>query len=182
MKITFPFRVGGYPLSAPELTITSPFRHGEAARLYDLLSLKVMNTPREPIYDAVVDLAATMFSTPMAFVSFLDAEKQWVKAAHGRDEAYETSHEVSFCAYTISEPETMIVGDTLLDPRFRNHPLVEGPPHIRFYAGAQLITANRQCVGTVCIADVTPRFFEPERYRQLEKLARVVVEALETRR
>lgn len=169
-------------MSTAELTITSPFRHGEAARLYDLLSLKVMNTPREPIYDAVVDLAAAMFMTPMAFVSFLDAEKQWVKAAYGRNEAYETSHEVSFCAYTISEPGTMIVNDTLLDPRFRNHPLVVGQPHIRFYAGAQLITSNRQCVGTVCIADVSPRDFEPNRSKQLEKLARVVVEALEARR
>ena len=32
-----------------------------------------------------------------------------------------------------------IVRDMTLDPRFQENPLVTGPPHVRFYAGAALV-------------------------------------------
>jgi GAF domain-containing protein len=42
----------------------------------------------------------------------------------------------------------MVVLDTLLDWRFVNNPNVTGFPHIRFYAGAPLRTADGFNVGT----------------------------------
>ena len=51
----------------------------------------------------------------------------------------------------------LLVPDTLEDPRFRENGLVTGPPHIRFYAGAPLITPSGFKLGTFCIIDNRPR-------------------------
>ena len=55
----------------------------------------------------------------------------------------------------------MIVCDTLQDDRFADNPLVLGEPHIRFYAGAPLILAGGQCIGTLCLIDTRPRDLDP---------------------
>lgn len=57
--------------------------------------------------------------------------------------------------------------------RFHDNPLVQGEPHIRFYAGCPLRFDNRR-IGTLCIADQTPRTLDGEQVDILRDLARVV--------
>lgn len=43
---------------------------------------------------------------------------------------------VARCRSLLSaNPTVMVVGNTLMDPRFCTHPMVVGAPHLRFYAG-----------------------------------------------
>lgn len=44
--------------------------------------------------------------------------------------------------------------------RFAGHPLVAGPPHIRFYAGVPLLL-NGLPVGILCVNDLQPRTLLP---------------------
>eukprot|EP01035_Chromulina_nebulosa_P022715 gene22715-29410_t len=53
--------------------------------------------------------------------------------------------------------EVFVVSDSDNDIRFKNNPLVTGPPFVKFYAGAALIVDGVK-VGSLCAIDNKPRF------------------------
>ena len=110
----------------------------------------------DPGLRAVTDFAARLCDCQIALVSFVEDERQWFPARTGLHVG-ETSRDVSFCAHAMLNREVMIVPDATLDPRFSDNPLVTGDPHIRFYAGAPLITDEGAALGALCVIDRQPR-------------------------
>ena len=154
----------------------------EAERLAALQRYQVLDTPAEPVFDDLVFLACTICGTPVALLTFVDAERQWFKARIGLD-AFETPRGIAFCTHAILGHELMVVTDACHDTRFRDNPLVTGAPHIRFYAGAPLRTAEDDlALGTLCVIDRVPRVLSDAQRHALKALSRLVVEQLETRR
>ena len=137
-------------------------------------------------------MAADLCGTPVALVSMVDRDKQWFKARVGLATT-ETPREWAFCAHAIQDPsQVMVVEDATRDPRFAGNPLVTGDPHIRFYAGAPLVTSSGHALGTICllegdladgergcVLDSEPRTLDPERMEALRFLAQQVVTRLE---
>jgi hypothetical protein len=109
----------------------------EAARLVALESYDILDTPGEEAFDRITRLARNVFSVPIAAVTFIDGHRQWFKSRQGVDE-HQTCKADSFCNVAIRQNDVLVVPDALTDPRFAETGLVVGPPHIRFYAGAQL--------------------------------------------
>ena len=70
-----------------------------------------------------------------------------------------------------------------LDARTRDNSLVTGEPFIRFYAGAPLIAASGQVIGTICVIDTVPRSggLDAGQIRAIEALARQVMMLLDQR-
>ena len=93
----------------------------------------------------------------------------------------ETPREVAFCNYNIQSEEVMVVEDATADPRFADNPLVTGPPGIRFYAGAPLVTEGGHALGSLCVIDTKPRSLSAGDRATLETLAAVVVDAMTMR-
>ena len=54
-----------------------------------------------------------------------------------------------------------------------------GPPSIRFYAGAPLVTSNGMRLGSLCVIDVKPRNLDAEQLMVLANFAEVVVREIE---
>ncbi len=117
---------------------------------------------------------------PIATVTLVDAERQWFKSCIGLDVAG-TSRDVAFCSHTILNDEVLIIADALEDARFRDNPLVTGAPHIRFYAGAPLITGDGFKIGTLCLIDTVARDFTKADAAMLADFAAIVTDELELR-
>ena len=151
-------------------------------RLDALNSYDVLDTPAEPAFDRITGLASRIFGVPIALVSLIDRDRQWFKSCVGLD-ASETPREVAFCSHAILCDAVMVVPDTHSDPRFEFNPLVVGPPHIRFYAGAPLVTDEGFRLGTLCVIDTCPRsMMTADEQATLRDLAALVVNEFECRR
>lgn len=159
-----------------------PVPEDEEARLAALSEYRVAGTAPEDRFDAIAQLAAEMFEAPLAFVSLVGHDRQWLKARVGTDMA-ETPRCAAFCTYTILQDAALVVPDALADPRFARNPLVQGEPHLRFYAGAPLVTGRGHRIGSLCVADTRSRSpLTPREERILTRLAGLVVAQLDLRR
>ena len=153
----------------------------EQLRLQALEVYEILDTPREPAFDEVVRLAADICETPIALVSFVGSDRLFFKAAHGVD-LLGMDRDMSFCESALLQDELMLVPDASQDPRFAETPLVAGDSHIRFYAGAQLRTAEGLPIGTLCVLDAKPRTLTELQRRTLEVLGHQVMHQLNLRR
>ncbi len=153
----------------------------EAARLEALHRYAILDTFPEQEFDDLARLAALICGTPTALVSFVDANRQWFKAKVGL-QLSETPRDASFCAHAILKPDVLVIPDTLADERFRANPLVTGEPHIRFYAGAPLVTHDGHALGTICVTDTVPRDLAQPQREALKALSRLAVAELQLRR
>ena len=149
----------------------------EALRLQDLNDLSILDTPPEVRFDRLTGLAQTLFDVPIALVSLVDSQRQWFKSRQGL-QVCETGRDISFCGHAILQPEIFEVSDASKDHRFADNPLVTGAPHIRFYAGAPLFSANGYGLGTLCIIDIKPRQLSGEQRKILRDLADAVAAEL----
>ena len=153
----------------------------ESNRISELRRYAILDTPPEARFDRITSLAARIFKTPIALISLVDEQRQWFKSHYGTA-VRQTAREISFCTHAIEGDQVLVVPDATLDPRFAASPLVTGEPHIRFYAGAPLITAAGYRLGTLCLIDRAARDpLTPDQEANLTDLAAMVVDQLELR-
>ena len=160
----------------------APLPNNESERLGQLESYGAFGTPPDREYDDLTLIASQICGTPIALISLVGEDKQWLKSRFGLDVA-ETPREMAFCAHAILQPsELFVVEDATLDDRFKDNALVLGDPHIRFYAGAPLVTPSGDALGTLCVIGRHQGKLTPEQGEALRALARQVMALLEMRR
>jgi PAS domain S-box-containing protein len=152
----------------------------EKARLAALRSYGILDTPQEQSFDDITALAAETCGCPIAHISFVDYAREWSKAHVG---LYITDcpRADSFTAETILGDCALIVPDATTDTRFSTIPYVADTPHVRFYAGTPIITAEGLAIGCLSVMDTAPRQLSNQQLRSLEALARQILALLELR-
>ena len=109
-------------------------------------------------------------------------DRQWFKAAIGTD-MKENKRNLSFCTHAMaSDDDVMVVENATQDERFRHNPLVDGEPHLKFYAGASIINKNGFCLGTVCVYDLVEKSLTEVQIQGLKILSERVMGLLELRK
>lgn len=153
----------------------------EAARRAALRAYDVLDTPPEAEFDELTQLARTICGTPMALISLLDDNRYWFKS-HVGIAATEVPRGGGFCVHALASRDMLVVEDARRDSRMCNSPLVTEPPHVRFYAGAPLITPEGVPIGTLCVLGLAPSSLNEFQREGLAMLGRHTVQLLELRR
>jgi GAF domain-containing protein len=135
----------------------------------------------DPVLDGIVGEAAARFEAPITLISIVGQDQQCFRSCIGLD-GDSTPRSISFCGHAILSTGPLVVADARADARFAGNPLVLGPPHIRFYAGAPLITPEGQAIGTLCVIDTEPRWPNEDEIADLVAFAGRVMARLEMSR
>ncbi len=135
-----------------------PVGPNERERLVALRETGLLAPGRDPELDAVCADAKSHFGVPICLVTVLDESRQLLKARQGLS-LDEMPRGQAFCNHAILADDVFVVPDAPADPRFRDNPLVTGPPHLRFYAGAPLTYMAGIRLGALCVIDTVPRAF-----------------------
>jgi signal transduction histidine kinase/ActR/RegA family two-component response regulator len=160
----------------------APIPSDELERLAALHAYDILDTLPEKAFDDLTRIAAHICQTPVVLVSLVDGQRQWFKSRIGMEDT-ETSREVSFCAHAIlDQHHVLTVPDATTDPRFADNPLVTGDFHLRFYAGAPLVSSTGHAVGALCVIDRVSRQFSDAQRDALEVLGRQIMAQMELRR
>lgn len=150
----------------------------ESRRLDLVRQFLQLNTDADRELQNIVDLAADIGEVPMALLTLVDEDHQWFKTKRGTDLS-STPANISFCTHAIGQDEVMVVPDASLDYRFITNPLVTSDLHVRFYAGAPLVTSEGYKIGTLCIIDRKPKELNEKQQKMLEILSQQAINKLE---
>ncbi|MFU9135881.1 EAL domain-containing protein [Erwinia tasmaniensis] len=133
---------------------------------------------RDDVLVRFVKLAGQALGIPGSFISVLDDENQYIKAAHNFP-LRKGPREDAFCRFVFESGRELIIPDTYNDPLFFKHPLTLGYPYIRFYAGVPLKNRDGVTLGTLCVTDTVAHPFSDEKIKTLRLLAGLVISFLE---
>jgi PAS domain S-box-containing protein len=149
----------------------------EDKRLNALAEYQILDTLPEKNFDAIARLASQICKTPIALISFVDAERQWVKSSIGID-IKQMPRADAFCNQAILDDQILEVEDVLEDESFSRNPFIINDPQIRFYAGAPLIDPDGYQLGALCVMDMVRRKLTDEQLGALRTLADEVMSNL----
>lgn len=126
----------------------------------------------------IVALATQITGVPVAFITLIDKDIQWITVKHGFP-VEQMPRSTSFCTHTIEQEEVMVVPDAMNDGRFTNNPLVMYSPSVKYYAGIALKSGDGHNVGTLCVMDIETHNLTPDELESLKALSRQVTIIME---
>ncbi len=121
-------------------------------RLNALSQFQIMDSESEKEFDNIVKLASEYTECPIAYISFVDDKRSWFKAKIGID-VKEVGIEHSFCAQYTGEEPYLIINDINSRPEFKDFPILEQYPDLKFYAGLPIITVDGYMLGFLSVMD-----------------------------
>ncbi|HVY37328.1 MAG TPA: PAS domain-containing protein [Polyangia bacterium] len=155
----------------------------ELQRLQALRTYALSDAATQRVLRELTDLTAQTCMTPFAAVAFVDEAQTRFEVVSGVGfPCTALPRELSFCGYAIQQADLLVVPDATLDARLAGISLIASPPHIRFYAGAPLVTSEGHVLGTLCIFDRLPRELSAAQQTVLRVLSGQVMAQLDLRR
>lgn len=141
----------------------------------------LLDSAREERFDRLTRVAAGALDAPVALVSIVDEDRQFLKSCVGVAEPFASSREMalshSYCQHALPSREPLVVADA------REHPLLRGSLAIPdlgaiAYAGVPLELDAGQVLGALCVIDHRRRDWTTEQIALLQEIAAAVVEEI----
>lgn len=130
----------------------------------------------------LLDLSVRVCEVPIAYISLLDEEKQYILSQSGIRIKTMNVNE-SICQLTIHSDSILEIEDTRAYPRVKDLPMVrkeEGK--IVFYAGIPLVNADDITIGALCVMDFSTKKLTLLQKDCLRMLAKQIINTLDSQR
>jgi PAS domain S-box-containing protein len=150
-------------------------------RLNSLFEYQVKDLLPESEFETITRLASYISKKPIATISFLDGDFQFIDSEIGFN-TEKTSSEDSICQFAVKSTEILEINDTLLDSRTLGLKCVTEGAKVRFYVGIPIINHEGFVLGSLCIMDVVPGSLDKQQKDALKILADQVMTQLEVKR
>ncbi len=148
------------------------------ARLEALRRTQLLDTPPEPAFDQLTELACRVLRVPISFVSLLDGNREFLKSACGLPKPWASRREFplshSFSRHLVASGQPLVINDTQSHPFVRDNPALQDPGVIA-YLGAPLFTPDGYMVGSLCAVDHVPRAWSEDDVGILSNLASIAM-------
>src|ERR671914_144008 len=96
-------------------------RLNDPRRLDALRTSGLLDTPSEEAFDRLTRLVTRILGVPVALVTLVDGDRQFFKSCVGLPEPWATRRETplshSFCQYTVTTGEPLVIDDARKDER-----------------------------------------------------------------
>lgn len=112
-------------------------------------------------FDRFERIAAHGLRFERSHITFIGSDCQWLKN-DGDCKRDWLAPSNAFCLHVVQlqlsgdEPGILVVPDASADPAFASDAYVVNPPHVRFFAGAPIITPDGFRIGSVCVFSSRP--------------------------
>ena len=153
---------------------SAPIPDNEAERLREVSVLGLTGVNRkDPNLNDIIQIACAVADTPIAMVNILDRPDQHTLQSCGMPEAVPTEIPIEggLCQFVLAQGDVLIIEDLRTDERTREHPIINPPMSLRFYAGAPLVSASGYIIGTLCVMAPEPKSLDPRSIDALRRLA-----------
>lgn len=147
----------------------------EKDRLEAVKAYQILKALPEAVFQELVQLTATIFEMPVAFLSLVEEKQVWFQICVGLEGIEYISREQTLCPLSIMREGVTIFPDLLLDGRALIDPTLVDILALRFYAGATLVTNAGYQIGVLCVVDYQPRQLAAQDAELLQALAKLAL-------
>ena len=163
-------------LGLKEATLNDP------ARLAALRATGLLDSEVEEVFDRLTRLGVRLLGVPAAFISLVDADRDFYKSSCGFGEPLASARQLAgptFCHHTVQRTSPLIIPDTAGDPVYRDVPSVR-TLGVAAYVGIPL-SVDGQNIGALCAIDTRPRNWTTDEVDTLVELAASAQREIELR-
>ncbi len=164
------------PVQVAERDAVEPGGQDDPARIEALRATGLLDGPVHESFDGIARLAARLLDAPVAIVSLLDVDREFLVAhvgvpqPHAARRGWPLTH--SLARYAIANNAPLVVTDARADPVLRDS-LATVELGVVAYAAVPLTTAAGHPIGVLSVADRRSRGWSEEQLELLHELARV---------
>ena len=159
-------------------TLTTAKPQADQFRLAALHRYQILDTPQCEDFTFITELAAKVCGLPYAFISLVDSDRVWVKAATGL--APDTlARGDSYCSLAVMGEPSLAIRDLAKDYRTANMPLTVGEPYMRMYSAVALMSSDAFAIGTLSVMGPRSGELNEEQQRMLARLGRQAMALIE---
>ncbi|MDR7276511.1 GAF domain-containing SpoIIE family protein phosphatase [Catenuloplanes atrovinosus] len=150
----------------------------------DALARTGLGAAPDEMFDRFADLVRRVLGVPVALVSLVSDERQFLPGAFGLAEPWMTRRETTlshaFCQPVVLSAEPLVVTDARTDPRVTGHLAIEDL-NVIGYAGMPLTDAEGRVLGALCAIDDESHAWTEEELALLSDLAAACSDSLRLR-